>query len=399
MATRHLLLSTALAGLLMAGQAYAQGSGQQGQGQQGQGMSAGQAQGGLPGQRLAQEQAQAQGTQIFVSTAGTREIQQALNNLGYSAGNVDGQWNQQTQTSVRNFQQANGLEPTGTLTVRTLFALGMDDLLTGDDGTASGQGQGGLQGQRLAQETAQGQGTPLYVSPAAVRQVQQALNQAGYSVGNVDGQWNQETQSAARNFQQAQGLEPNGRLDVALLNALGLTNQVFNPDIAGGAQGQAQGGLQGQRLAQETSVGQGTPLYASPATVREITQALNNLGYSAGNINGRWQDQTQQAARNFQQAQGLEPTGTLTTSLMAQLGMTNWVQGGGSPSATGTVGQGGGFGSGGMGQQGGAFQGGMGQQQGAGFGSSGQQGGYGGQQGLSAGQQQGGTITLTPRRQ
>lgn len=346
-----LFVTTALLGALVAFPAAAQQSGQSGATAQ----QAGQAEGGLPGQRLAQEQAQGQGAQIYVSPAGTREIQQALNNAGYDVGNVDGQWNDTTRSAARNFQQANGLEPTGTLTVRTLAALGLQSLLQGEM-----QG-GGLPGQRLAQETTQGQGTELYASPAAVRLIQQALNDAGYDVGNVDGQWNEETRQAARNFSQAQGLEPTGVLDIGLIQALGMTQQVFQPDIqgmgggqqqaqAGGGQqggqaGQAEGGLSGQRIAQEQAETEGTPLYLSPAQVREITLALNAAGYDAGNVNAGWSDTTSEAARNYQQAQGLEPTGSLTTSLMAQLGMTDWMSGGGGgPTATGAVGgqQGGG---------------------------------------------------------
>ncbi len=150
---KQLALTTALAGLLAVGQAHAQGSGS---GQQGG--SAGQAQGGTQGQRLAQEQAQSQGTQIYVSPAGTRQIQQALNKAGYSVGNVDGQWNQQTQQAVKNFQQAQGLEPTGTLTVRTIMTLGLQDQVLAPQNIAqgAGQAQGGARGQRLAQEQTQG---------------------------------------------------------------------------------------------------------------------------------------------------------------------------------------------------------------------------------------------------
>lgn len=336
-----LLATTALVGALVAFPAAAQ---QSGGGQTGG--QAGQAQGGLPGQRLAQEQAQGEGAQIYVSPAGTREIQQALNNAGYDVGNVDGTWNETTRTAAQNFQQAQGLEPTGTLTVRTIVALGQENLLRGQLG---GEGaQGGLPGQRLAQETAQEQGTPLYAGPAAVRSIQQALNDAGYDVGNVDGEWNDETSQAAMNFSQAQGLEPTGVLDIGLIQALGVTQQVFQPSGAsGGGQqtGDGSGGLPGQRLAQEEAASEGTPLYLSPAQVREITLALNEAGYDAGNVDAGWGDATSEAARNYQQAQGLEPTGSLTTSLMAQLGMSDWMSGGAS--ATGSVG--GGQGSGGQG--------------------------------------------------
>jgi peptidoglycan hydrolase-like protein with peptidoglycan-binding domain/transposase-like protein len=103
-------------------------------------------------------------------------------------------------------------------------------------GAAAQQGQdAGVQKQnqqRIFNEEAQGTGTELYVSPANVRLIQQKLNEAGYSVGNVDGQWGEVTQNAVRNWQQAQGLEPTGNLNMVTLQSLGITQ--------GGQQQQAQ---------------------------------------------------------------------------------------------------------------------------------------------------------------
>ncbi len=40
-----------------------------------------------------------------------------------------------------------------------------------------------------------------------------------------------------------------------------------------------------------------------------------------------WNNDTALAATHFQQAQGLEPTGTLTTNLLASVGMPRWERG------------------------------------------------------------------------
>ncbi len=68
--------------------------------------------------------------------------------------------------------------------------------------------------------------------------------------------------------------------------------------------------------------GQGTQIYVSSAGVRQIQQALNQRGYAAGHLDGNWSNDTAIAATHFQQAQGLEPTGTLTTNLLATVGMS-----------------------------------------------------------------------------
>lgn len=126
--------------------------------------------------------------------------------------------------------------------------------------------------QTLTQERAAAEeGAPLYVSPSVVRIVKQALNQYGYDVGNVDGNWNQQTQNSVANFQQANGLEPTGNLNLRLLSALGVGitggggmaqgaqayggnqtafGQQFAPSVQGGFQGGQQGSSQ-QRFQQQ----------------------------------------------------------------------------------------------------------------------------------------------------
>ena len=54
-----------------------------------------------------------------------RSVQQALNDRGYNAGPVDGQWGPTTVDAVRRFQQASGLPQTGELERPTLAALGV----------------------------------------------------------------------------------------------------------------------------------------------------------------------------------------------------------------------------------------------------------------------------------
>ena len=54
-----------------------------------------------------------------------RSVQQALNDRGYNAGSVDGQWGPTTEDAVRRFQQASGLPQTGELERSTLAALGV----------------------------------------------------------------------------------------------------------------------------------------------------------------------------------------------------------------------------------------------------------------------------------
>ena len=54
-----------------------------------------------------------------------RSVQQSLNDKGYNAGPIDGQWGPSTENAVRRFQQDSGLPQTGELEGSTLAALGV----------------------------------------------------------------------------------------------------------------------------------------------------------------------------------------------------------------------------------------------------------------------------------
>ena len=349
MRATHLAVTTALATALSFGTAYAQTSGVAGQtgANATPATSAGQSQSGS-NMRIKNEVARYQGSELYVSPAGTRQIQQALNKQGYDVGNVSGKWNDATGRASANFMQAQGLEPTTGLTVSLIQALGLTNILQGQ-GAGSAQQQ--QSSQRLAQEKAL-KGTPLHVSPAGVRVIKQAINQQGYDVGNINGQWDDQTTKAVKTYQQVHGYEPVGVLDVSLIKALGVGGQVFAGGQSGGANGQqgasgqAGGGSQSsQRIAQEATasgggsgsggngagqaaagnVSPGTPLYISTAGVRDLTQALNKVGYDAGAVDGQWSDGLSTAVANYEQAKGLEPTGTLTTAFIASIGLNQWL--------------------------------------------------------------------------
>ncbi len=108
--------------------------------------------------------------------------------------------------------------------------------------TASGGGNAGgnggaagaatLPSQRITNETVQGTGALVTVSPSGVRQIQQQLNRLGYNAGFVNGIWNRSTEIAMTEFQRAHGLDPTGNLNFSSVAALGLWNNIFGNPIA-----------------------------------------------------------------------------------------------------------------------------------------------------------------------
>lgn len=129
----------AVAGALAAGPLIAQMGPQQGQPQQDQQMQ--RDQGTMQSQEIQREQSQEMQRQQLgqeqsqqkpwadqqASLDAVRDLQQQLKDQGYyQDGNVDGLVGPKTESALREFQQAQGLDPTGEINAETLAAMGID---------------------------------------------------------------------------------------------------------------------------------------------------------------------------------------------------------------------------------------------------------------------------------
>ena len=158
----------------------------------------------------------------------------------------------------------------------------------------------------------------LYASPADIQQVQIALKTAGFPPGRVDGAWDEAATTALIAFQRTHGIDASGHVDLMTLVALGLPGVLT---------GEAPAPASGQAVAPSAANQEGTPLYASPASVRKVQEALDAAAIKArseatpDNILGVWHDGTAKSAAAFQAAHGLAPTGTLDLELFHALGL------------------------------------------------------------------------------
>lgn len=78
------------------------------------------------------------GAQAGYNAGTVRNVQEALQAKGIDAGPVDGIWGPKTQAGIREFQQQQGMDATGSLNSRTLDAL---DVMA-SEGTSAGSGFG-----------------------------------------------------------------------------------------------------------------------------------------------------------------------------------------------------------------------------------------------------------------
>ncbi|HZQ59934.1 MAG TPA: peptidoglycan-binding domain-containing protein [Casimicrobiaceae bacterium] len=65
----------------------------------------------------------------------------------------------------------------------------------------------------------------------------------------------------------------------------------------------------------------GANVAANSEVVRDAQRALNDRGFNAGEIDGRWGPNTEQAVLAFQRQNGLPQTGTLDERTLATLGV------------------------------------------------------------------------------
>ena len=128
-----------------------------------------------------------------------------------------------------------------------------------------------------------------------VEAVQRELLSAGYYKGPVDGVIGRRTRLAITAYQQAMGLEPDGKP---------------TPDLA-----------EHIRFTREVSE-------ASRATVRRVQTGLADLAYSPGEINGELTSDTRNAIITFQHDHHLPETGEVSDDLVAELAKVSGQSGG-----------------------------------------------------------------------
>jgi hypothetical protein len=104
--------------------------------------------------------------------------------------------------------------------------------------------------------------------------------------------------------------------------------------VVGGPVGAVVGGVGGAYVGNETTgnrtVAASTASSSTTSSggyhsdlVRSVQQALNDRGYNAGSVDGRWGPATETAVRKFQQASGLPVSGQLEPSTLAALGVSS----------------------------------------------------------------------------
>lgn len=227
-------------------------------------------------------------------------VQQRLVELGFAAGVPTGSYGSATSESLRLFQQANGLEPTGVASSYVQAVLFSSFALNIDGETVAASTP-----RPIIEPTTEPEAPTVTRAPGAflelslgssgdsVLRLQQRLSELGY-VSSAAGSFDELTQRAVSSFQAAIGREPNGVASSDL--------QLFLYSDAAP--------LSGTSFYDSVQPYRKLALHDSGDDVTLLQRKLYDLGYLARagveNSIGTYNEATQQAVASFQSAIGYE---------------------------------------------------------------------------------------------
>ena len=254
-----------------------------------------------------------------------RQMQTALNSLGYTTGGTDGKFGPATEKAVRQFQQNNGLKVdgvAGNATLTRLYALA-DGSGSSGSGSSSGGGSSsgstkGLFGGNYAKLEYGSQGD-------RVKLLQQALTDLGFFTGSVDGRFGTATQKAVVDFQQANALDADGKAGPKTLQKI---EQLLEGDTDAPTPA-------------PTTAPSGTPTRtlrkgSQGEDVKSVQTRLKALGYYTGTVDGKYGSGTLAAVTAFQTQNGLKADGVAGSGTYKVLFSDSAKPAGSTPTATPT---------------------------------------------------------------
>ena len=230
---------------------------------------------------------------IYPGQSGTRVVllQNALLQLGYPVGRVDGKYGTNTRNAVRSFQKAQKLTQDGIAGKNTLQR--MEKLRSGTQTTSTGSSAIVIpttQSTAVTGTTYKEGTLALGMTGSAVTDLQTQLKTLGYYTSGIDGVFGSGTQEAVRAFQKASGLTADG--------VAGVKTQSRIADA-----------LTKASTSTQVSVAYRTLKSGSSGTdVTNLQNALKNLSYTV-NVTGNYDAVTKAAVTLFQKQNQLTADG------------------------------------------------------------------------------------------
>jgi zinc D-Ala-D-Ala carboxypeptidase len=227
--------------------------------------------------------------------AKVKKAEQLLKKLGLHPGVVDRQYTANTERSVKTFQSAAGLDPTGALDVRTMNAM-----------------------RRAAKRKDQGVQVAGQQS-TSIKTQEKRLKRLGYDVGIVDGLYDQKTAKAVDAFKKDQGVDRNGMLGKRGREILESENKALNHDprrirvrpSERRERNDRRVATAAARVHADGTVGFGKG--SNGQSIKIVQGHLKAAGFDPKHTNGRFDERTEGMVKQFQARSGIEVTGRVDT--------------------------------------------------------------------------------------
>ena len=232
-----------------------------------------------------------------------RTIQRKLKELGYYTGSVDGDFGEATDKAVKAFQKANGLTADGKVGEQTLKKLNDKNAKTAKQANATA----------TPKKTAAPKATAtpnlskdyylrLGTSGSKVETLQRRLIELGWLDGKVTGKYDTATETAVRAFQdKTKGIFTDGIAGPDTLRALYSSNAARTKNAAA------------------VSKAETLEFGSEGAAVTKLQKKLQDLGYLAGTVDGKFGVATQAAVIAFQKNNNLTADGKAGTATQNKL--------------------------------------------------------------------------------
>lgn len=226
-----------------------------------------------------------------------RLLQDALKQLGYSIGTVDGKFGLLTRAAVIAFQRAKGITADGLAGTATLNLL-YGSANSSSSGTSASSGSGASA--TISRSLRKGS------SGSDVLAVQTKLKELGYYSGSLDSDFGNGTLAAVILFQSRNGLKQDGVVGSSTFGKLFSSSAVSAASSSGTPTATAEPSSASLRYGD------------SGSAVKTMQQALKNLGYSVS-ADGVYGVITQTAVIAFQRKNGLTADGVAGTKTLEKL--------------------------------------------------------------------------------
>ncbi|MFC1620849.1 peptidoglycan-binding protein [Candidatus Omnitrophota bacterium] len=143
------------------------------------------------------------------------EAQIVLDTLGYDTGTMDGRIGKKTRQAIKEFQESIGLRSTGYIDKRTWRAV--EDIMRENENRDMKKDYNIEVRSPYLQEIYD----PESKLGVTMKQIQAALQNAGFDPGAIDGKAGPRTQQAIKEFQRTKGLKIDGKVGPQTWTELG----------------------------------------------------------------------------------------------------------------------------------------------------------------------------------